>query len=165
MLLLAARGGALAARIGPRIPMTLGPLVMAAGTLLLLRVGPDVSYARDVLPGLTVFGLGLALMVAPLTATVLAAAPDEHAGHRQRGQQRRGPGRLAARGGRAAGGGRAWAATSTPTRSPSTRRTGRRWSICAALLAAGGVDGLRPVCDAAGSGGGRCICTPRPARG
>jgi hypothetical protein len=80
MLLLAARGGALAARIGPRLPMTAGPLVMAAGTLLLARVGPDVAYATDVLPGLTIFGLGLALMVAPLTATVLASAPDEHAG-------------------------------------------------------------------------------------
>ena len=80
MLLLAARGGALAQRIGPRIPMTVGPIVMAAGTLLLLRVGPDVTWWRDVLPGLTVFGLGLALMVAPLTATVLAAAPDEVAG-------------------------------------------------------------------------------------
>ena len=80
MLLLAPRGGALGARIGPRIPMTVGPLVMAAGTLLLLRVGPDTSYWTDVLPGLTVFGLGLALMVAPLTATVLAAASDEHAG-------------------------------------------------------------------------------------
>ena len=75
MLLLAARGGPLATRIGPRIPMTVGPLVMAGGTLLLLRVGPDVRYVADVLPGLTVFGLGLALMVAPLTATVLAAAP------------------------------------------------------------------------------------------
>jgi EmrB/QacA subfamily drug resistance transporter len=80
MLLLASRGGALASRIGPRIPMTFGPLVMAVGTLLLLRVGEDVNYWTDVLPGLTVFGLGLALMVAPLTATVLAAAPDEHAG-------------------------------------------------------------------------------------
>lgn len=80
MLLLAARGGALAARIGPRLPMAAGPLVMAAGTLLLAGVGPDVTYATDVLPGLTVFGLGLALMVAPLTATVLASAPDEHAG-------------------------------------------------------------------------------------
>ena len=80
MLFLAARGGALAARIGPRIPMTVGPLVMACGTLLLLRVGPGVNYWTDVLPGLTVFGLGLALLVAPLTATVLASAPDEHAG-------------------------------------------------------------------------------------
>lgn len=80
MLLLASRGGALGQRIGPRVPMTVGPLVMAAGTLLLLAVGPDVTWWRDVLPGLTVFGLGLALMVAPLTATVLAAAPDDRAG-------------------------------------------------------------------------------------
>ena len=80
MLLLAAKGGELGSRIGPRIPMTLGPLVMAVGTLMLLRVGADVNYWLDVLPGLTVFGLGLALMVAPLTATVLAAARDEHAG-------------------------------------------------------------------------------------
>lgn len=80
MLFLAARGGALSERIGPRIPMTVGPMVMAAGTLWLLAVGPDVVWWRDVLPGLTVFGLGLALMVAPLTATVLAAAPDEVTG-------------------------------------------------------------------------------------
>ena len=80
MLFLASRGGALGARIGPRIPMTFGPIVMAVGVILLLGVGDDVSYVKDVLPGLTVFGLGLALMVASLTATVLAAAPDEHAG-------------------------------------------------------------------------------------
>lgn len=80
MLLLASRGGALGERIGPRIPMAVGPLVMAAGTLWLLVVGPGVVWWRDVLPGLTVFGIGLALMVAPLTATVLAAAPDDHAG-------------------------------------------------------------------------------------
>ncbi len=80
MLLLASRGGRLATRIGPRVPMSVGPLVMAGGVLLLLLVGDDLSYWRDVLPGITVFGLGLALMVAPLTATVLAAAPDEHAG-------------------------------------------------------------------------------------
>ncbi|NYG54255.1 MFS transporter [Nocardioides perillae] len=80
MLLLAARGGALATRIGPRVPLTAGPLVMAGGVLLLRAAGAETSYVRDVLPGLTVFGLGLALMVAPLTATVLAAAPDRHAG-------------------------------------------------------------------------------------
>ena len=80
LLLLAARGGALGERIGPRVPMSLGPVVMAAGTVWLLAVGPDVVWWRDVLPGLTVFGLGLALMVAPLTATVLAAAPDDNAG-------------------------------------------------------------------------------------
>jgi EmrB/QacA subfamily drug resistance transporter len=80
MLLLAPRGGRLAMRIGPRIPMTVGPLVMAVGVLLLLRIGPDVSYTLDVLPGVIVFGLGLCLLVAPLTATVLAAAPQEHVG-------------------------------------------------------------------------------------
>ncbi len=80
MLLLAARGGELGTRLGPRIPMTAGPLVMAVGTLLVMGVDADVSYWVDVLPGLTVFGLGLALMVAPLTATVLAAAPDDNAG-------------------------------------------------------------------------------------
>jgi len=80
MLFLAAAGGRLGQRIGPRIPMTVGPLVMAAGVLLLLRIGDERDYLLDVLPGVTVFGLGLVLMVAPLTATVLAAAPDEHAG-------------------------------------------------------------------------------------
>ena len=80
MLFLASRGGALATRIGPRIPMTVGPVVMGVGTLMLVGIGSDVNYWRDVFPGLTVFGLGLALMVAPLTATVLAAAPNEHAG-------------------------------------------------------------------------------------
>lgn len=80
MLLLSARSGALAARIGPRLPLTLGPLVCAGGVLLLRRVGPGASYALDVLPGCVVFGLGLSLVVAPLTSTVLAAAPARHAG-------------------------------------------------------------------------------------
>ena len=80
MLFLAARGGELGSRIGPRIPMTIGPLVMALGTVLVIGADADVDYWRDVFPGVTVFGLGLALMVAPLTATVLAAAPDDKAG-------------------------------------------------------------------------------------
>lgn len=80
MLLLSARSGAMAGRIGPRLPMTLGPLVAAAGVLLLLRVGPGASYLTDVLPAVTVFGLGLSLIVAPLTATVLAAAETRYAG-------------------------------------------------------------------------------------
>ncbi len=80
MIFLAAKGGELGARIGPRIPMTVGPIVMGVSCLMLLAIGADVNYWVDVLPGVTVFGLGLALMVAPLTATVLAAAPDEHAG-------------------------------------------------------------------------------------
>jgi len=80
LLLLASRAGRLGQRIGPRGPMTVGPLVMALGVLGMLRIGPDPSYLRDVLPPVVVFGLGLALMVAPLTATVLAAAPDHNAG-------------------------------------------------------------------------------------
>lgn len=80
MLLLSARMGALAQRIGPRVPMTVGPTVAAAGMLLLLRVGPDASYLGEVLPAVVVFGLGLATTVAPLTATVLDAAEDRHAG-------------------------------------------------------------------------------------
>ncbi|MEJ7795696.1 MAG: MFS transporter [Nocardioides sp.] len=80
MLLLASRGGRLGVRIGPRIPMTVGPILMGLSVALLLGVDRDTSYWIDVLPGLTGFGLGLALMVAPLTATVLAAAPDPQAG-------------------------------------------------------------------------------------
>jgi Na+/melibiose symporter-like transporter len=80
MLLLSARAGALASRIGPRLPMTAGPLVCATGLLLMLRIGTDPSYLTEVLPAAAVFGLGLSLTVAPLTATVLAAAADRHAG-------------------------------------------------------------------------------------
>lgn len=80
MLLLSARAGALAGRIGPRILMTVGPLVCAVGVLLLLRAGPNANYLTDVLPGAVVFGLGLSALVAPLTATVLAAANDRYAG-------------------------------------------------------------------------------------
>lgn len=80
MLLLSARAGRLAQRIGPRIPMTVGPLVAAVGLALMTRVGPDASYATDVLPALLVFSLGLSLVVAPLTATVLGAASEENAG-------------------------------------------------------------------------------------
>ncbi|MFL6128030.1 MAG: MFS transporter [Mycobacteriales bacterium] len=80
MLVLSPRAGALAARIGPRLPMTVGPLVAAVGLLLTLRIGRDADYLTDVLPAVVVFGLGLALLVAPLTAAVLAAAPEEHAG-------------------------------------------------------------------------------------
>jgi EmrB/QacA subfamily drug resistance transporter len=80
MLVLSSRMGALASRIGPRVPMALGPLVAACGVLLLLRVGPNTSYVLDVLPAVAIFGLGLAFLVAPLTTTVLAAAPAEHAG-------------------------------------------------------------------------------------
>ncbi|UQX04325.1 MFS transporter [Streptomyces sp. RerS4] len=80
MLLLSARSAALGERIGPRIPLTVGPLLCAAGTLLMLRVGPDSSYVRDVLPALVVMGAGLTVLVAPLTATVLASVDPGRAG-------------------------------------------------------------------------------------
>ncbi|MDX3237324.1 DHA2 family efflux MFS transporter permease subunit [Streptomyces sp. ME03-5709C] len=80
MLALSERAGRLAERIGPRIPMTVGPAVSAAGLLLMLRIGADASYVTDVLPAVVVFALGLATTVAPLTATVLGAADVRLAG-------------------------------------------------------------------------------------
>jgi len=80
MLLLSARAGQLAQRTGPRLPMTVGPIVIAAGLLLLARVGPGSTYAASVLPALVVFGLGLACTVAPLTSAVLASVEDRHLG-------------------------------------------------------------------------------------
>ncbi|AWW38473.1 MFS transporter [Streptomyces cadmiisoli] len=80
MLLLSARSGALSERIGPRIPLTVGPLVCAVGMLLMLRVGEDASYPRDVLPAVLVQGLGMVTLVAPLTATVLASVDTSRAG-------------------------------------------------------------------------------------
>ncbi|MFF8969061.1 MFS transporter [Streptomyces sp. NPDC014995] len=80
MLLLSARSGELADRIGPRIPLTVGPLLCAAGMLLMLRAGPGASYAADVLPAVLVLGLGMVTLVAPLTATVLASVDVDRAG-------------------------------------------------------------------------------------
>lgn len=80
MLLLSARSGALADRIGPRLQLTVGPLLAAAGFLLAIRVGPGANYLTEVLPATVALGLGLAATVAPLTATVLASADDHHAG-------------------------------------------------------------------------------------
>lgn len=72
--------GGLAQRIGPRLPLTVGPLGIAAGMALMVRITPGATYAASVLPAVVVFGMGLALTVAPVTATVLAAADDRHAG-------------------------------------------------------------------------------------
>lgn len=80
MFTLSRRTGALAERVGPRLPMTVGPLIAGAGLLLFTGVGRDPSYASDLLPGVLVFGLGLSLTVAPLTATVLGAVDERHAG-------------------------------------------------------------------------------------
>ena len=80
LLVLSARSGALATRIGPRWQMSAGPLLCALGVLLLSGVDASSGYVADVLPGVVLFSLGLAALVAPLTASVLAAAPDRFAG-------------------------------------------------------------------------------------
>lgn len=72
--------GVLAQRTGPRIPMTVGPLIAAVGVALMARVVPGATYLGAVLPAVVVFGLGLAITVAPLTAAVLSAVPDTYAG-------------------------------------------------------------------------------------
>jgi predicted MFS family arabinose efflux permease len=80
MLLLASRFGSLAAKGSPRPYMVGGTLTAAAGFALLAMSPRDPSYVLNVLPGMTLVGLGLAMTVAPLTGTVLAAAPDQLAG-------------------------------------------------------------------------------------
>jgi EmrB/QacA subfamily drug resistance transporter len=80
LLAFSARAGALSARIGPRWPMTVGPLVSALGLVLMTRIGADASWPLDVLPAALVFGAGMVLVVAPLTTAVLDAAPQNMAG-------------------------------------------------------------------------------------
>jgi MFS family permease len=80
MLLFSARSGALAQRIGARLPLTVGPLVIALGLLLMTQINPGDSYVTTILPPIVIFGLGLTLVVAPVTATVLAAADSRHSG-------------------------------------------------------------------------------------
>ena len=80
MLMLSSRSGALAARIGPWLQMSGGPVVIAIGLALFARIGHSGNYLTEVLPAVVVFGLGLAFIVAPLTSTVLAAVPASHVG-------------------------------------------------------------------------------------
>jgi EmrB/QacA subfamily drug resistance transporter len=80
MLVLSPRSAVLAQRIGPRRPLTAGLLTCAAGLLLMLRIGVHAAYLADVLPAVVVFGIGLTLVVSPLTTTVLASADVRHAG-------------------------------------------------------------------------------------
>ncbi|MFN8196497.1 MAG: MFS transporter [Nocardioidaceae bacterium] len=137
MMLLSSRTAALSQRIGPRVPMTFGPLVCAAGVTALLGVGAGSRW-YGVLPGLVVFALGLALLVSPLTATVLAAAPEHEAGIAS------GINNAVARAGSLL------AVAALPAvaglsgdayRDPSALTDGFRLSmlVCAALLASGGV--------------------------
>ncbi|WP_113703142.1 MFS transporter [Nonomuraea lactucae] len=80
MLLLSPPAGEVAKRLGPRLPMTAGILVAGLGFLWMSTIGPGASYVLQVLPAVTVFGLGLSAVVAPLTATVLASADERYAG-------------------------------------------------------------------------------------
>lgn len=136
MMLLSSRTAALSRRIGPRLPMSLGPVTCAAGVLALLGVGRDAAW-WSVAPGMVVFGLGLALLVSPLTATVLATAPDRYAGVAS------GVNNAVARAGSLlavaalpAVGGLSGSAYRDPDALTSGYRTAM--AICAGLLAAGG---------------------------
>jgi EmrB/QacA subfamily drug resistance transporter len=80
MLLFSSGSGVLAQRLGPRIPLTIGPLVCGAGMLMMLRVGPGASYLTDVLPALLVMGAGMVVMVAPLTVTLMSSVSASNAG-------------------------------------------------------------------------------------
>ncbi len=170
MFLLSRRFGALADRYGPRLFMGLGPLVAAAGLLLLLRTGIETSYVSDVLPGLLVFSLGLSTTVAPLTAAVLADADETDAGIAS--AVNNAVARVAGLVGVSVVG---LAAASTlagdtfAANDSSVRAFHEVVAICAALLAAGGVLGLvgivnprRPI-EAERCPGGQLYGVPEPA--
>lgn len=80
MLLFSPVAGGLGERIGPRVPVTVGALTASGGMLLLGRVQPGSGYPTAVLPAISVFGLGLAALVAPLTAAVLDPVPKGQTG-------------------------------------------------------------------------------------
>jgi EmrB/QacA subfamily drug resistance transporter len=80
LILLSSQAGALAQRIGPRVPMTLGPVLAAVGLIMLAGIRSGDSYVLSVAPGVIVFGAGLTLTVAPLTAAVMAAVDAHHLG-------------------------------------------------------------------------------------
>ena len=80
LVLLGSWFGGLSTRFGPRIFMTLGPVLVALGYLLTLGVEPDLNYWVQFLPGLIVIGLGMAMTVAPLTSAILGAVDPARAG-------------------------------------------------------------------------------------
>jgi EmrB/QacA subfamily drug resistance transporter len=147
MLLFSSRAATIAARTGPRVPMTVGPILCAAGVTMLAFIGSDGSYVVHVLPGMLLFAVGLTALVSPLTAAVLNAAPDEHAGVAS------GINNAVARAGSLL------AVAALPAivglsgedyRNPATLTDGFRSGqlLCAALLTAGGIVswyGLRPT--------------------
>jgi EmrB/QacA subfamily drug resistance transporter len=80
LFVLSPRFGKIATGIGPRVPMSIGPIVGGIGLLMLMRVNADPNYLTQVLPAILVFGLGLSATVAPLTATALNSVEERHVG-------------------------------------------------------------------------------------
>jgi EmrB/QacA subfamily drug resistance transporter len=80
LLILSGPSGAIAQRIGPRIPLTAGAVLTGAGLLLMAQIHPGDTYFAAVLPSLAVFGTGLAALITPITATVLASVDARHSG-------------------------------------------------------------------------------------
>ena len=169
---LSRRFGALADRHGPRFFMGAGPLIAAAGILLLLRVDLDPSYVSDLLPALVLFALGLALTVAPLTATVLADADETDAGIAS--AVNNAVARVAGLVGVSVVGvvvASTLAGETFAADEESLRAFHQAVVICAALVAAGGVAGAigivnpRRTVEAARCPGGQLVGTPHPAVG
>jgi EmrB/QacA subfamily drug resistance transporter len=170
MFALSRRFGALADRHGPRLFMGCGPLVAAAGILLLLRVGMHPSYLTDLLPALLVFALGLTATVAPLTATVLADADESDAGIAS--AINNAVARVAGLVGVAVVGVVVAGTLAGNTFAPNTDSVHafhQAMAICAALVAVGGVAGLagivnpRRTVKAETCPGGQLAGAPEPA--
>lgn len=170
MFALSRRFGALADRYGPRLFMGAGPLIAAAGILLLLRVGMHPSYVADLLPALLVFALGLSLTVAPLTATVLADADESDAGIAS--AVNNAVARVAGLLGISVVGvvvTSSLAGDTFAANAGSVRAFHQVVLVCAVLVAAGGITGAlgitnpRRALEATGCAGGQLVGTPRPA--
>jgi EmrB/QacA subfamily drug resistance transporter len=170
MFLLSRRMGALADRLGPRLFMGCGPLIAAAGILLLLRVGMHPSFVVDLLPALVVFSLGLAVTVAPLTATVLADADESDAGIAS--AINNAVARVAGLVGVAVVGVAVAGMLTGDTFAPNDESVDAfhlAMGICAALVAAGGIAGLvgivnpRRRVEAQRCSGGQLSGAPEPA--
>jgi EmrB/QacA subfamily drug resistance transporter len=170
MFALSRRFGALADRLGPRLFMGVGPLVAAAGILLLMRTGMHPSYARDLLPPLLLFALGLTATVAPLTAAVLADADETDAGIAS--AINNAVARVAGLVGVSVIGVVVASRLAGDTFVPdhrSVRAFHEAMAICAALVAAGGIAGLvgivnpRRVVRAETCPGGQLAGAPEPA--
>jgi EmrB/QacA subfamily drug resistance transporter len=171
MFVLSRRFGALADRLGPRLFMGGGPLVAAGGILLLLRTGREVDFVTDLLPGLLVFSLGLAMTVAPLTATVLADVDEHDAGIAS--AVNNAVARVAGLIGISATGVVVANALPADVLGPdpaSVRAFHQVLVICAALVAAGGVAGLVGIANprrrvaAERCAGGQLVGAPDAAR-